>query len=155
MDLGISDTGMVVDHGVHKRISQQRIVMTVAAGTGCGCPVAAAGRASDEPPATTIGDVAQLFDIDMNQRSGMRMLVAADHFPGADVDVGQPFNRHRTSTACTVEAGTRTLEAIACGDRRLRQRRSTILRTIGAGVRFGLRCGRLERSLIPAAPISR
>lgn len=65
------------------------------------------------------------------------------------------FIRHRTNTACTAEAGMFIREAIACGERRLRQRRFTILRLVGSGVRFGLWCGRLDRSPIPSVPISK
>lgn len=68
VDLGIDDMGMVVDHGMHERVSQQRITVAVAAGSGCGGALAAPGHASDEPPTTTIGDVAQLLDVDMDQR---------------------------------------------------------------------------------------
>jgi hypothetical protein len=45
--------------------------------------------------------------------------------------------------------------AISTGPRRCFQRRCTILRTVAAGVRCGLTCGRDERSLMPAAPAAR
>lgn len=65
------------------------------------------------------------------------------------------FSWHRTNIACTVEADMFSREAIAWGERRLRQRRSTILRLVGSGVRFGQWCGRLDRSCISSGPISR
>jgi hypothetical protein len=54
------------------------------------------------------------------------------------------FSRHRTNTACTVEADIDNREAIANGDSRRRHRRCTILRTSVAGVRFGLWWGGLR-----------
>jgi hypothetical protein len=64
------------------------------------------------------------------------------------------FSWQRTKTACTVEAGIDSRDAIASGDSRCRQRNSTMRRTTGAAVRLGLWCGRLDRSAIPAAPIA-
>jgi hypothetical protein len=43
---------------------------------------------------------------------------------------------------------------IATGPRRFFHRRCTILRTTSCGVRFGDRCGRDDRSIIPALPIA-
>jgi hypothetical protein len=64
------------------------------------------------------------------------------------------FSRHRTKTACTVEAGIDSREAIANGDSRCFHRRCTILRITTCSVRLGLRSGRLDRSVIPASPIA-
>ena len=63
--------------------------------------------------------------------------------------------RQRTNTACTVEGASPTWGAIWAGPSRWVQRRCTILRTTGAGVRRGLWWGRLDRSVIPAGPWSR
>ncbi len=46
--------------------------------------------AADEAPAAAVGDVAELLDIDVDQRPGMVVLVAADRFTGGPVDMGQP-----------------------------------------------------------------
>src|SRR5215218_830608 len=53
------------------------------------------------------------------------------------------------------QGGRPTRATIATGPSRCFHRRYTILRTIGRGVRRGERCGRLERSAIPAAPSAR
>jgi len=53
------------------------------------------------------------------------------------------LSRHRTNTACTVEAAIDSREAIANGDRRWRIATPRSARTTASGVRFGLRCGRL------------
>ena len=37
-----------------------------------------------------VGDVAELGDVDVDQRPGMVMFVAADRLPGDPVDPGQP-----------------------------------------------------------------
>jgi hypothetical protein len=43
--------------------------------------------AADEAPASTGRDVAQLLDIDVDQRSGVIMLVATDDLTGTNIDV--------------------------------------------------------------------
>ena len=62
------------------------------------------------------------------------------------------MSRQRTSTACTVEAARPSRSAIATGPSRFFQRRCTILRTTGLGVRRGQECGRELRSAIAAGP---
>jgi len=53
-----------------------------------------------------------------------------------------------------VEADIDNREAIAKGESRCRHRRCTIFRTSFEGVRLGLRCGRLDRSVIPCGPMA-
>ncbi len=60
--------------------------------------------------------------------------------------------RQRVNTACTVEGARPTRAPIATGPSRCFHRRCTILRTTGCGVRVGCRCGRQDRSAIPARP---
>lgn len=119
----------------------------IVAATACdpigGASVLAALSASHEPPAPTVGNVAQLFDVDVYQRARVIVFIASYRFPGTDIDVRQPvqsmcdnrFSRHRTNTACTVEAGIDSREAIANGDSRCFHRRCTILRTTTCPVR--------------------
>src|SRR5450759_3367225 len=57
------------------------------------------------------------------------------------------FNLQRTRTAWRVDAGMVRRDAIDCGESRLRHRRSTILRTFGAGVR----CRGAVRAVMRAA----
>ena len=47
--------------------------------------------AAHESPTTSGGDVAQLFDVHVQQRPGLIMLVAANLFAGTDVNVRQPI----------------------------------------------------------------
>ena len=65
------------------------------------------------------------------------------------------LTRHRTNTACTVEAGIASRPPICTGPSRCRHRNPTIARTTEAGVRVGLWCGRELRSVIPARPSRR
>ena len=89
MDLGVSQAGVVIDHGVDERVSHQRIPCFAAGFVGGGDPVAVAvGTAHVAPPAA-IGDVAQLLHIDMDQAAGVVMLVAAHRFTGGPVHMGE------------------------------------------------------------------
>ena len=45
--------------------------------------------AADHPPAATVGDVAELLDVDVDQISGGVVFVTADHPAGATVEVRQ------------------------------------------------------------------
>jgi hypothetical protein len=65
------------------------------------------------------------------------------------------FNRQRTSTACTVEAGSPSRAPISTGPSRLRHRNATIFFTSRCGVRPGCRCGRLDRSRMSSTPGTR
>jgi hypothetical protein len=60
--------------------------------------------------------------------------------------------RSGSATRCTVESATPTSDGIWTGPRRFLVRWCTILRTTGGRVRLGLRCGRDDRSAIPASP---
>jgi hypothetical protein len=46
--------------------------------------------ATDEAVAAAVGDIAELGHVDVEQRSGMVVLVAADRLPGDPVDPRQP-----------------------------------------------------------------
>ena len=64
---------MVVEHCVHKRCAQQRVVARVALLARGGHPVPPALPAADDAPAATIVDVPELLHIDVEQvtRSGV------------------------------------------------------------------------------------
>ena len=93
-DLGVGEAGVVVDDGVHERGAQPGLVTVVPAlRAGCGrLAVAFALDAADESPAAAVGNVAELGDVDVDQRPGMIMLVTADRFPGDSVDVAEPID---------------------------------------------------------------
>lgn len=76
----------------------------------------AAIDAADEPPAAAVGDVVELFDVDVDHRSWVGVFVAAHDLAGADVDVRGLIQPASHGTACTVEAGINWREAIDCGD---------------------------------------
>ena len=69
--------------------------------------------------------------------------------------VGYGGGLERKRLLLDLEAGTPRRPAIWTGPSRCFQRRCTILRTTGAGVRFGCRCGAEDRSSIPAGPSAR
>ena len=54
--------------------------------------VAVALLAADVAPAAAVGDVAELGDVDVDQRAGMVVLVAAQRFAGDPVDVREPVD---------------------------------------------------------------
>jgi hypothetical protein len=60
--------------------------------------------AADGTPAPTVGDVAELFHIDMDHRPGVLVLVTADRFPGTDIDIAEPVqpasNEHDVHRGC-------------------------------------------------------
>ncbi|GAA3414799.1 hypothetical protein GCM10022140_04510 [Rhodococcus aetherivorans] len=92
---------MVVEHGVDERGTDHRpIVTTPSTGSAGGrLAVAAALNPTDIPPAAGIGDIAELGDIDVNQRPWVSMLVATKRLTGGPVDVAEPVDRQRTNTA--------------------------------------------------------
>lgn len=48
--------------------------------------------AADEPVATAVGDVGELGDVDVDQRAGVVVLVAAQGFAGDAVEVAEPVD---------------------------------------------------------------
>ncbi|BAJ74405.1 membrane-bound serine protease [Microbacterium testaceum StLB037] len=57
---------------------------------GCDGAVAVALEAADVSPAAAVGDVAELFDVDVDHRTGVFVFVTAGGFAGADIDVAEP-----------------------------------------------------------------
>jgi hypothetical protein len=78
VDLGVGDPGVVAGDGVRERGAHVRVVVPVAGLAGRGGAVPVALGAADEPPAAAVGDVAELVDVDVQQRRGPVVFVAAD-----------------------------------------------------------------------------
>src|SRR3546814_8877534 len=78
VDLGVGDAGVVVEHRVYERGADARAAVPASV------PGALRGRGAvslallptDVAPATAVGDVAELGDVDVDQRARMRVLVA-------------------------------------------------------------------------------
>jgi hypothetical protein len=90
VDLGVGDAAMVVDHGVDERVAHLRVVVSVLRFAGGCCAVAVALLAAHEPPPTTIRNVAQLLDVDVDQTAGMVVLVTTHWFPSGPIDMRKP-----------------------------------------------------------------
>ncbi len=86
-DLGVGDARVVIDDGVDIAGAQPRLRAAVAPSGALGM----SGPVAVTLPAT-ISDVAELGDIDMDQRARMRVFVAADRLASETVDVGQPVD---------------------------------------------------------------
>jgi hypothetical protein len=90
-DLDVCDPGVVVDDGVQERGADQGsvVVSPVAGSAGGLLLVVRALLASDEAMAAAVGDVAELGDVDVDQRARVRVLVATDRFTGDSVDMAE------------------------------------------------------------------
>ena len=92
---------MIVEHRVYEGGAHLGVVPLVAWLTGCGASVPQALCAADVAPAAAVGDVAELLDVDVDQRAGVGVLVASDRFSGGPVDVGESVeaapHQHRVS----------------------------------------------------------
>src|SRR5829696_8992709 len=71
-------------------MADQRMAVAAALAAGAiSLAVGLAGGAAQEPVAAPGGDVAQLLDVDVDQRAGIGVLVAADHLAGGPVQMPQ------------------------------------------------------------------
>lgn len=88
-DFGVGHAGMVVDDGVHECNSDLGAVSVAAFAGALGClaTVVFALLSTQEFVPTAIGDVAELSDVDVDQRAGIVMFVAAQRFTDNTVDV--------------------------------------------------------------------
>lgn len=89
MDPGAGDPGVVIDHGVDKRVFHQFVAVLVARPSQSRLAIPVALLTADEPPATAVRNVAQLLDVDVDERVGVGMLVTTCWFPRRPVDVGE------------------------------------------------------------------
>jgi hypothetical protein len=90
VDLGIGQPGVVIDGGVDEAMADQRVVMAAALAAGAvSLAVALSAGPAQEPVAARGRDPAQLLDIDVDQLTGMGVLVAADRLAGGPVQIPQ------------------------------------------------------------------
>ncbi|VXC53820.1 conserved hypothetical protein [Aeromicrobium sp. 9AM] len=94
-DLDVGDARVVIDHGVHERSADHRFICSASRSSGAhdrrhAVPVSL--LFADVAPPTTVRDVAELGDIDMDHRPGMGVFVAADRFTGDPVDAAEPVH---------------------------------------------------------------
>ena len=151
VDLGVGDAGVVIDGGVHERSADLRAGCRRA----CRCAVAVALSAAEVTPAAAVGDVAELLHIDVQQCAGMIVFVAADRLTGRPVEVGEPIQAaadqhrvHRRGRHTQPGADLHRPEPFAPSQ--VHDRPHERLRGPA-----GDRCGREDRSAIPAGPTCR
>ncbi len=114
-----------------------------------------------DPPATAVGDMTELLDVDVQQLAGLRALIPAIAVPsaaqlsGEPVDLGQP--RQRGAGEHRPDGGGRQprIAASRTGPAWCSVRAATIGAVVSGEVFVGMRGGREERSASPASPSAR
>ena len=95
MDLGVGQVGVIIDDGVDEGMSQQRLVMLVLSRRG-GLTVPVTVLTTDMAPVPAIGDVAKLLGVNVDQATGVAVLVTTHRFfPGRSIDLRQPVQPGR------------------------------------------------------------
>ena len=61
------------------------------------------GLPAEHAPATAVGDLAELLDVDVDQLAGPVPFVAADHLAGGSIQPGQTSQAVAGQHRCTVE----------------------------------------------------
>lgn len=89
VNLGVGHSRVVIDDGVYEGVPQLRLAVSAAADPGPQVSILLALGSAHEPLTATCGYVAQLLDIDVDQRSRVIMFVPADWLTGTNVDVRQ------------------------------------------------------------------
>jgi len=104
VDLGVGQPGVVIQDGVDVGGADQRAVILVPAGADRSGPVAFALGSAQVAPTPTVGDVAELLHIDVDQRPGMVVFVTAHRLASDPIDVGKPVDsasdQHRVHRRC-------------------------------------------------------
>ena len=86
VDLAVDHAGVVINHRVHAGVAHHRSAAGRATGlAGGGGAVARAPARTDVAPSTTVRDVADLLDADMDDTTGVGALVAAHDLTGGPV----------------------------------------------------------------------
>lgn len=117
VDLGIRQTGVVIDHGVDV-VKAQTLVLGL---------VSSAAAEAVNTPASALGDQTEFLDIDMHQIPRLSTLVApisglrgANDLPGNRIQRSDRWELRRAKIAETVRAGTPVTSAIRSRPRRSR-----------------------------------
>lgn len=106
---------MVIDDGMHETAAQQRVVAGAAWRAGVsdrGCPAALALGAAGAASAATVGETAELGDVDVDQRAGWSCSSHRIGSPETRSTQKGRLSRHRSGTAWTVDKGTPSRPAI-------------------------------------------
>ena len=86
VDLAIDHAGVVINHRVHAGVAHHRCAAGQATGlVWGGRAIARALARTDVAPSTTVGDVADLLDVDVGKRTGVGVLVGAYDLAGGPV----------------------------------------------------------------------
>src|SRR4051812_18406681 len=141
--LGVGQPGVVIDGVVQERVAGARPAVAFAL-----------FPAVNLVPAT-IGDVAELLDVDVHQITGSLVFVAAHDPPGGAVEMGQPGQSEAGQDLGTVDGAIPSRNPIRAGPQRRRTRTLMMRRSRRVGVRRGLWRGREDRSTMPSSPSSR
>jgi hypothetical protein len=121
----MGEPAVVVEGDVDEAVARERVVVLAAGSATFSGAVQTALLAAEEPPATTVGDVAQLLHVDVQQVSGRGVFVADDGVPRRSSRDGQLI-RQRRSTGPPVDAATPLPAAGRTGPQRLRSCSDTI-----------------------------
>lgn len=91
VDLGVGHPGVVIDDCMDEGVTEQFVAPAAAFDPWRGRTIFCALSAADEAPTAANRNVAQLFNIDVDQRASMSVFIATDLFTGSDIDVRQPI----------------------------------------------------------------
>src|SRR5215203_860116 len=83
---------MVIDDGVHEGLAGAGLVVLALRQAGRGPLVQIALLPSHEAMSAAVRDVAELGDVDVDQRSWVRVLEATQGFTGDPIDVREPVD---------------------------------------------------------------
>ncbi|MBB2933553.1 hypothetical protein FHX82_000573 [Amycolatopsis bartoniae] len=88
-DLGVGQPGMVVHGVVQVAVSDMAVAACVEGFAGCAGAMPLPCLPTGDAVPASVGDVAQLLDVHVDQFTGSGMFVAADRPAGDSVEMGQ------------------------------------------------------------------
>ena len=95
VDLGVRDTGVVVDDGVDERVTELRVAPLALRLPRGRRTIAFSLASADVAPSTAVGDVPELLHVHVRQRAGVGVLVSANRLARGPVDVRQSVEAGR------------------------------------------------------------